>query len=68
MGVSIAVPPRSEQDKIMDHVKQLTLPLTTAIEHANHQLALMEEYRIRLTADVVTGQLDVRDAAVELPD
>ena len=31
------------------------------------QIDLMNEYRTRLTADVVTGQLDVREAAEELP-
>jgi type I restriction enzyme S subunit len=28
----------------------------------------MQEYRTRLTADVVTGKLDVRPAAAKLPD
>ena len=33
----------------------------------HQQIELMEEYRTRLIADVVTGQLDVREAAEELP-
>ena len=28
----------------------------------------MQEYRTRLTADLVTGRLDVREAAAKLPD
>ncbi len=28
----------------------------------------MQDYRTRLTADVVTGKLDVREAAARLPD
>ena len=31
------------------------------------QINLMNEYRTRLIADVVTGQIDVRGTAVELP-
>ena len=31
------------------------------------EIALMQEYRTRLTADVVTGKLDVRPAAAHLP-
>ncbi|MCB1087355.1 MAG: hypothetical protein KDM63_09940 [Verrucomicrobiae bacterium] len=31
-------------------------------------IALMQEYRTRLTADVVTGKLDVREAAPRLPE
>ena len=29
---------------------------------------LLREYRTRLIADVVTGKLDVREAAAQLPD
>ena len=67
MGISIAVPSRSEQDDIMDRTKKLTSPITSSIKRTQHQLTLMEEYRTRLIADVVTGQIDVRGAAVELP-
>jgi len=32
------------------------------------EIALMHEYRTRLTAEVVTGKLDVRPAAARLPE
>jgi type I restriction enzyme S subunit len=32
------------------------------------EIALMQEYRTRLTADLVTGKLDVREAAAKLPE
>ena len=33
----------------------------------NREIELLREYRTRLVADVVTGKLDVRDAARDLP-
>ena len=38
------------------------------IERSQRQIALLEEYRTRLIADVVIGKLDVREAAAALPD
>lgn len=35
---------------------------------AESEISLLREYRTRLIADVVTGRLDVREAAVQLPD
>ena len=32
------------------------------------EINLLTEYRTRLTADVVTGKLDVREAAAALPE
>ena len=32
------------------------------------KIELLQEYRTRLIADVVTGKLDVREAAARLPD
>ena len=29
---------------------------------------MLREFRTRLTADVVTGQIDIRDAAARLPE
>ena len=35
---------------------------------ARRQIELVQEYRTRLIADVVTGKLDVREAAAQLPE
>ena len=40
----------------------------TAIARALREIELLNEYRTRLIADVVTGKLDVREAAARLPD
>ena len=37
------------------------------ILRAGRQIGLLQEYRTRLIADVVTGKLDVRNAAAKLP-
>ena len=42
--------------------------IDTAIARARRQIELLEEYRTRLIADVVTGKLDVRAAAAQLPE
>ncbi|MBK9317155.1 MAG: hypothetical protein IPM55_23330 [Acidobacteria bacterium] len=41
--------------------------LNTAIARTEREISLMQEYRTRLTADIVTGKLDVREAAAKLP-
>ncbi len=40
----------------------------TTIARTEREIALMQEYRTRLTADAVTGKLDVRPAAAKLPE
>ena len=46
----------------------MTADIRTAIDHAECEIELLSEYRTRLIADVVTGKLDVREAAGRLPD
>lgn len=60
--------PRTEQEKIVVCITQETAALTTAITRTEREIALMQEYRTRLTADIVTGKLDVREAATKLPE
>ena len=62
------VPTRNEQQQILDFVKDATNPMADAISRTEREIALMHEYRTRLTADLVTGKLDVREAAAKLPD
>ena len=62
------VPSIDEQEEIRKHVERESAPLNTAIARTEREIALMQEYRTRLTADVVTGKLDVREAAARLPE
>ena len=62
------VPPIDEQEAILSYVERESDPLNTAIARTEREIALMQEYRTRLTADIVTGKLDVREAAAKLPE
>ena len=64
----IPLPPLPEQRAIVEHLERETARIDAAIERARRQAALVEEYRTRLVADVVTGKLDVREASASLPD
>ncbi len=46
---------------------EATASIDTAIARARRQIDLLEEHHTRLIADVVTGKLDVREAAAQLP-
>ena len=37
-------------------------------DSVEREIELLREYRTRLVADVVTGKLDVREAAAQLPE
>lgn len=64
----IAVPPLPEQQEIVRYTEERTSGLVGAIDRARREMELLREYRTRLIADVVTGKLDVREAAANLPD
>lgn len=66
--VQVPVPALEEQDAIVNFLAAETKALRQAITRTEREIALMQEYRTRLTADVVTGKLDVRAAAEKLPD
>ena len=64
---NLTLPP-TEQEEIVAFIAKETAPLNTAIARTEREIVLMQEYRTRLTADLVTGKLDVREAAAKLPD
>ena len=64
----LLVPPLPEQTAIARYLDDAIGNIASAIEHTNREIALLREYRTRLIADVVTGKLDVREAAAELPE
>jgi type I restriction enzyme S subunit len=63
-----ALPPALEQRRIVGWLAEELSPIEAASCRAEHEIELLREYRTRLIADVVTGKLDVREAAAQLPD
>ena len=64
---AIPVPPIAEQVSIENHLNLRLATQNAAITRTESEITLMQEYRTRLTADIVTGKLDVREAAANLP-
>ena len=62
MSIAITVPPKEQQDQIMERTSTETASIRTSISLTRRQIELMEEYRTRLIADVITGKIDVRGA------
>jgi type I restriction enzyme S subunit len=65
---SFVIPPLTEATEIAKYLENSTSGLQTTISRLTHEITLLREYRTRLVADVVTGKLDVREAASKLPD
>lgn len=67
-NVRTIVPPIDEQLAIVEHLQTETADLMQTIDRIQREIDLLREYRTTLTAEVVTGKLDVRGAAKLLPD
>jgi len=61
--LAVAVPPVSEQCAIAAFLNRLVADLDAAIISVRREVSLLCEYRTRLISDVVTGKLDVQEAA-----
>ena len=64
----VYLPPIEQQLAIVEFLDRSTADTNSAIARTEHEIALLREYRTRLIADVVTGKVDVRAAAAQLPD
>jgi type I restriction enzyme S subunit len=69
LGTAILLLPLDEEQKqIVEFLRNESLPIDAAISRLEREIELLREYRTRLVADVVTGKLDVREAAARLPE
>jgi len=59
----VTIPPISEQKEIIKALDSETLHLQKLIDRADREITLIQEYRTRLIADVVTGKINVRHLA-----
>lgn len=65
-GIRLPVPPLSERCAILEHVIRAKSVIDRLAQGAVREISLLREFRTRLIADVVTGKLDVREAAARL--
>jgi len=64
----VTLPPLTEQVAITKYLGQVTADIDNSISRIKSEIKLLGEYITRLISDVVTGKLDVRDAAAALPE
>lgn len=64
----VALPPIEEQRKIVAMVREKTREVSVAIDCAEREIDLVREYQTCMITEVVTGKIDVRHLAAELPD
>jgi type I restriction enzyme S subunit len=67
-AIHVALPPCAEQREILSWLAGELSGVNTAVSRLEREIELLREYRTRLVADVVTGRLDVREAAAQLPE
>lgn len=66
--IRVALPSAPEQTAIVEYLDDQTAKIDVAIAAARREIDLLREYRTRLIADVVTGKVDVREVAAQLPE
>lgn len=67
-NLGIPLPNIHEQKEILQFIEIELAPANAVITRTEREISLLREYKTRLTADVVTGKLDVREAARLLPE
>lgn len=60
----IPVPPIKEQQDVIAYLDGVTNTIDETIANIALSISLLQEYRTRLVADVVTGQIDVRHITI----
>jgi type I restriction enzyme S subunit len=68
LRICLIRPPYGEQMHILETMRHETRQIAHTIAQTQYEIDLIREYRTRLIADVVTGKLDVREAAARLPE
>ena len=64
--IPFIVPPTDEQHVIVEYLKQTLHKYDAASENITAEVDVLEEYKIKLIANTVTGKIDVRD--IEIPE
>ena len=57
----LAIPPREEQDAIVAYINEKCSKITSLISELESEIGYLKEYKQRLIADCVTGQVNVQN-------
>lgn len=57
----LVIPPRTEQNTIVSHIEEKCQKIDTLIMELQAEIDYLKEYKQRLIADVVTGQVNVQN-------
>lgn len=58
-NIEIINPPKDEQQKIVEHIENLTIKIASAISLKEQEIEKMKEYKMSLVDSVVTGKVKV---------
>lgn len=64
--VFVLIPPADEQEEIISHLDKVCAKIDAAIKKMEEKIANLQDLKICLVADVVTGKIDVR--GIEIPE
>ena len=64
--IVIPLPPLEEQKRIMEYLSNLNEKYAALKQNLEQEITTLQELRIRMISDVVTGQVDVR--GIEIPE
>ena len=67
-SIRVPCPPPPEQQLIAEYLSEATADIESVESRALREIQLLNELRDRITADAVTGRIDVREAAAALPE
>lgn len=67
-ALRVPMPDMEVQIRCVEHSEVVAKPIVDALARTKYEIELLQEFRTRLVADVVTGQVDVRSIAATLPD
>ena len=59
--IYLAVPPKREQQEIIEYIENKTREIDLTIKKHNDTISLLREYRTALISEAVTGKIDVRE-------
>ncbi len=59
--LDITLPPKDEQCAIVDYINSKTSKINSLISELESEIAYLKEYKQRLIADCVTGQVNVQN-------